>query len=106
MAPARRGAMSTLSDGKLLDAYSQAVVGVVERVGPAVVGVSAGRGGGSGVMFTPDGYLLTNAHVARGHRQLTITRDDASTHAGSLVGQDDAPDLAVVHVEGNFPFAE
>ena len=82
------------------------MVAVVERVGPAVVGVTAGRGGGSGVMFTPDGYLLTNAHVAQGRRQLEITRTDGASHKGSLVGQDDATDLAVVHVEGNFPFAE
>jgi S1-C subfamily serine protease len=98
--------MTALSDGKLLDAYSEAVVGVVERVGPAVVGLSAGRGGGSGVMFTPDGYVLTNAHVAQGRRQLTVTRNDAQTYTGSLVGQDEATDLAVVHVEGSFPFAE
>jgi S1-C subfamily serine protease len=91
----------------LLDAYSNAVVSVVERASPAVVGVSSGqRGSGTGVLFTPDGYILTNAHVARGNRRLGVTLSDASTHTGSLVGQDDATDLAVVHIEGQFPFAE
>jgi S1-C subfamily serine protease len=94
----------------LLDAYSQAVISVVEKAGPAVVGISSGSGGrqgsGTGVLFTPDGYVLTNAHVARGQRRLTVTMTDAQTHTGSLVGQDEATDLAVVHVEGQFPFAE
>jgi S1-C subfamily serine protease len=94
----------------LLDAYSQAVISVVEKAGPAVVGVASGSGGrqgsGTGVLFTPDGYILTNAHVARGQRRLGITLSDASTHTGSLVGQDEATDLAVVHIEGQFPFAE
>jgi S1-C subfamily serine protease len=93
----------------LLDAYSQAVVSVVEKAGPAVVGVASGgsrQGSGTGVLFAPDGYILTNAHVARGQRRLSVTMSDASTHTGSLVGQDEATDLAVVHVEGQFPFAE
>jgi S1-C subfamily serine protease len=98
-----------------LDAYSQAVISVVERAGPAVVGVASGGGGraqgsGTGVLFAPDGYILTNAHVARGQRRLTVTLNDASTHVGSLVGQDEATDLAVVHITsesgGQFPAAE
>ena len=100
------------ADIELLDAYSKAVVHVVERVGPAVVGVTVrgarGRGGGgSGVLFTPDGYILTNAHVVAGAREMRVTLTDGSEHTASLVGSDPATDLAVIRVEGtHLPHAE
>jgi S1-C subfamily serine protease len=100
------------SDVELLDAYSKAVVHVVERVGPAVVGVAvrAGRGragGGSGVLFTPDGYILTNAHVVAGAREMRVTLTDGSEHMATLVGTDPATDLAVIRIEGtHLPHAE
>ena len=100
------------SDTELLDAYSKAVVHVVERVGPAVVGVGVrgvrGRtGGGSGVLFTPDGYILTNAHVVAAARELRVTLTDGSEHTAMLVGSDPATDLAVVRIEGtHLPHAE
>src|SRR5947199_10230859 len=87
-------------DEELLDAYSHAVTGVVEKVGPAVAGVSLKRGGGSGVLFTPDGYLLTNAHVVGRDATVKISLPDGSTHDGNVVGSDPATDLAVVHIDG------
>jgi len=99
-------------DSRLLDAYSEAVVRVVERVGPAVVGIAARnrrgqRGGGSGVLFAPDGYILTNAHVVERASDLRVTLTDGADLAGSLVGADPATDLAVVRVEGSkLPHAE
>src|SRR6202023_3568944 len=71
-------------DGDMLDAYSRAVVDVVQRVGPAVVSIArASRGGpagaGSGVAFAPDGYVLTNAHVASGADELMLGFTDGTT---------------------------
>jgi S1-C subfamily serine protease len=92
-------------DEEILDAYSHAVVHVVERVGPAVVSIgrTSGRGpagAGSGVVFTPDGYVLTNAHVAAGAQHLELGFTDGSTCAAQLVGVDHATDLAVVRATG------
>src|SRR5919201_3984220 len=95
------------SDEELLDAYSHAVTTVVDTVGPAVVSVSLPRGGGSGVLFTPDGYLLTNAHVVGRARSVKIGLPDGSTHDGNVVGADPATDLAVAHIDGaHLPAAE
>jgi S1-C subfamily serine protease len=104
--------MDPAADGELLDAYSRAVIRVVERVGPAVVSISVGQGGprqgsGSGVLFTPDGYLLTNAHVVRSGRRLEVALTDGRTEPGQVLGVDPPTDLAVVRVEGSgLPFAE
>jgi S1-C subfamily serine protease len=92
-------------DEELLDAYSRAVVHVVERVGPAVVSIGRSSrrgpaGAGSGVVFTPDGYVLTNAHVAAGAHQLELGFTDGSTCGAQLVGVDHATDLAVVRATG------
>ena len=96
------------SDVELLDAYSRAVIKVVDAVGPAVVGISVGRasarqaqvqaGAGSGVVITPDGYILTNDHVVHGTGQVAVRMSDGNSLSAHLIGTDPATDLAVIRV--------
>jgi S1-C subfamily serine protease len=88
-------------DDELLDAYSRAVVSAVDVVGPAVVHIQARRGGGSGVVFTPDGLLLTNDHVVDNGGPLKAVFADGETLGADLVGRDPDTDLAVLRVSSN-----
>jgi S1-C subfamily serine protease len=92
----------------LLDAYSQAVIRVVERVTPAVAHVRRGRGGGSGLVIAPDGYVLTNAHVVDGAAEVEVTfAEEGATYRAPVLGTDAATDLALVRVLGpSLPAAE
>ncbi len=90
-------------DNEALDAYSRVVVNVSEKLRPAVVNVRGrrGRGEGSGILFTPDGFLLTNAHVVGNEDRLRIRMIDGREVTGRLVGADPWTDLAVVQAEAN-----
>jgi S1-C subfamily serine protease len=99
------------AESQIFDAYSSAVIGAVERVGPAVLhlevqlpgrgrGRAAQRGGtGSGFVFTPDGFALTNSHVVSGARTIRATLADGTSHRAELVGDDPESDLAVIRLD-------
>ncbi len=94
-----------------LDAYSSVVVRVAEQLRPAVVNLRAGRGrtqgNGSGVLFSPDGFLLTNHHVVQGQDRIRVRLISGEELSGRVVGNDPPTDLAVVQAEGDtFPQAE
>lgn len=104
------------SDVELLDAYSRAVITVVDTVGSAIVSIFVGmesndgeqdrQGAGSGVVITPDGYVLTNSHVVHNAGQLRTFFTQGRSASAELVGDDPATDLAVIRVDGSgLPYA-
>jgi S1-C subfamily serine protease len=102
-------AKAPADDSVLLDAYSNAVIGVTERVGPAVVRVETGpgtpnareRGGlGSGIVISPDGLVLTNSHVVGASKQIRLRDSEGMVTDARVLGVDPDTDLALLRADG------
>ena len=113
--PQSKGKLRKVEDDSiLLDAYSQAVVSSTEKVSSAVVNIkvkkktrsgSGAEGGGSGFIISPEGFIVTNCHVAENNERIDIELQDGRTFSADLVGLDPYTDLAVLKIyTDNLPF--
>lgn len=98
------GRDTLVNDASLLDAYSRAVIDVVERAGPAVVAIEVAArrspaGAGSGFVVTPDGYVMTNSHVVADARAIKVKTPAGEVADAHVVGDDPATDLAVIRID-------
>lgn len=104
-----RSSSESDNEDAAFDAYSRVVTGVVGRVGPSLVGIRrlrgktenglhAHEGGGSGIVITPDGYVLTNHHVIMDAPAIEVLLADGSTAKAETVGSDPDTDLALLRV--------
>ncbi len=103
--PQRPGIGEPAADGAALDAYSRTVITVARELTPHVASVQTRRGGGSAVVFTDDGFLLTNAHVVGSARTGTVVFADGAEARFDAIGVDPLSDLAVLRAHGTTPTA-
>lgn len=106
-----------ISDDKLLDEYSKTVISISERVSPSVVNVNThnksdikksypklpyeAQAKGSGFLFTPDGFILTNSHVIHNTDEIKVTLSDGRSFLAQIIGDDPDTDLAVIRITGS-----
>ncbi len=96
---------ATPADAALLDAYSRTVSQVAQQARPSVAHITVrrkdhGNGAGSGFVFTPDGFLLTNSHVVHGTREVIAAFADGAEYRARVIGEDPDTDTAVLRLEG------
>ena len=106
--PQRQPNRADPSDSEVLDAYSQAVVNVVDCVSPAVLSISGeGRGSGSGFLLTSDGLAITNSHVVGGRVNMIAETNEGDRVEAQLIGDDPSTDLALIKLRSSdLPFCE
>jgi S1-C subfamily serine protease len=88
-----------VDEGEALDAYSQAVIAVSEHLAPSVANLRSRRGGGSGVVISSDGFIVTSAHVVERTRRVRASFVDGTEHSAEVIGADPLSDLAVLRAD-------